>query len=92
VGVVALLSLGIGLMLFGVAARPSQLPAAIYAPLIGVLVVPIFVLATVLQDELSTGGPMWDLALTAVHVPLTLARIRIGWAVWSPPGATTEMA
>jgi hypothetical protein len=90
--VVALLSLGIGLMLFGVAARPWQLPAANHALLIGVLVVPTFVLETMLQDELSTDGRMWDLALTSVHVPLTLAWIRMGWAVWSPPGATTEMA
>jgi hypothetical protein len=56
--------------------------------LIGALVLPTVVLAFILQDNVSTGGRAWELAVTAVHLPLALARALLGWAVWGsgPPG------
>jgi hypothetical protein len=89
----AYIPLAVGLVLLGVAARREGVPAR--APslplLVGALVLPTVVLAFFLQDYVSTGGRTWDVTLTAIHLPLALAWMLLGWAVWAdavrPAGA-----
>ena len=71
----------------GRAARRERVPAR--SPgllLIGALVLPTVVLAFILQDNVSIDGRGWELALTAVHLPLALPWALLGWAVWVRAG------
>ena len=83
-GVLANLPLAIGLIVLGRAAGRPWLPVrAPWLPrLVGYLVLPTVVIAAVLQDGVSTGGPAWDWGLAAVRVPLALAWVLLGAAMW----------
>lgn len=92
IGVLAYIPLAIGLILLGRSLSRARIFPPVPALLLiaGWLVVPTVVVAAVLQDWVSTGGRVWDLALTGTHLPLTLTLVWLGWVVWTGPGRSGE--